>query len=278
MAKKSRIRKFSKKLLLVIHILTSVLLLYPQFITPISFIWINGFLGIATPYFILIELLFLIFWLAAKPILSVISIGTLAISWKILLVLIAWHPGTIFPLLKKENTLRILSWNVKGFNGNQKTSTLKLRTQDIAYSIQKWDPDIICLQEYNTKERPNDAANHAIYFEKNYPYSFFSKDYQTTDPNYYAGCIIYSKYPIIDSKRKAFLNGESVIYATVLKGDDTIRVYTTHLASYRFKQNDFEFHETPTNNLEVKANRGVAKKMKQAFIDQLYSVLDKKYI
>ena len=65
----------------------------------------------------------------------------------------------------------------------------------------------------------------------------------------------------MNAKRKAFINGESVIYADLLKGDDTIRIYTTHLASYRFKENDFEFHETPTNNLEVKANRGVARKM-----------------
>jgi endonuclease/exonuclease/phosphatase family metal-dependent hydrolase len=267
--KKSRLRVFIKKFLLVLNILVTVLFLYPIFFHPLPFIWINGFLGIAAPYLILLELLLIILWLLAKPIFALLPLLSLAIGWKVISVLFAWHPGTPFYSKRKNNQLRIASWNIKEFNGSEEMAAgHKFRAEEIAYSIQKWDPDIICLQEYNTKERPNDAANHAIYFEKNYPYSFFSKDYQTADPNYYAGCIIYSKYPIIDSKRKAFLNGESVIYATVLKGDDTIRVYTTHLASYRFKQNDFEFHETPTNDLEVKANRGVAKKMKQAFIER----------
>jgi endonuclease/exonuclease/phosphatase family metal-dependent hydrolase len=205
----------------------------------------------------------------AKPILALFPLISLAIGWKVISVLFAWHPGTPFPSKRKNNHLRVASWNIKEFNGSEEMAAgHKFRAEEIAYSIQKWDPDIIALQEYNTKEKPNDAANHALYFEKKYPYAFFSKDYQTADPNYFAGCIIYSKYPIIDSKRISFLNGESLIYATILKGDDTIRLYTTHLASYRFKQNDFEFHETPSNDLEVKANRSVLRKMKQAFVER----------
>jgi endonuclease/exonuclease/phosphatase family metal-dependent hydrolase len=137
---------------------------------------------------------------------------------------------------------------------------MKLRTQDIAYSIQKWNPDIICMQEYNTNERAQDIANHAQYFEKNYPYSFYSKDYQNIQSAYYSGCIIYSKYKIIHAERIAFTNKESIIAATIKKGDDTIQVYTTHLASFRFKQNDFEAIDDATKN-----KWGVIRKMKNAF-------------
>jgi endonuclease/exonuclease/phosphatase family metal-dependent hydrolase len=269
MAKKSRIRIFGKGLLLSVHLILVLLLLYPQFFMPLGWIWVNGFLSLLAPYIIVLHLLFLFIWLIAKPILSLISVATLGIAYPTILVLFAWHPGTPFPIKRKNNHLRVASWNIKEFNGSEEMAAgHKFRAEEIAYSIQKWDPDIIALQEYNTKEKPNDAANHALYFEKKYPYAFFSKDYQTADPNYFAGCIIYSKYPIIDSKRISFLNGESLIYATILKGDDTIRVYTTHLASYRFKQNDFEFHETPSNDLEVKANRSVLRKMKQAFVER----------
>ena len=267
--KKSRLRIFIKRFLLVFNILVTTLFLYPIFFNPLPLIWINGFLGIAAPYLIVLELLLIILWLLAKPILALFPLISLAIGWKVISVLFAWHPGTPFPSKRKNNQLRVASWNIKEFNGSEEMAAgHKFRAEEIAYSIQKWDPDIIALQEYNTKEKPNDAANHALYFEKKYPYAFFSKDYQTADPNYFAGCIIYSKYPIIDSKRISFLNGESLIYATILKGDDTIRLYTTHLASYRFKQNDFEFHETPSNDLEVKANRSVLRKMKQAFVER----------
>jgi len=98
-------------------------------------------------------------------------------------------------------------------------SNLKLRTQEIAYSIQKWDPDLVCLQEYNTNERPNDLANHSLYFTKKLPYYFFSKDFQTKQKEYYAGCIIFSKYKIIAAERIGFLNQESLISVTILKGD-----------------------------------------------------------
>jgi endonuclease/exonuclease/phosphatase family metal-dependent hydrolase len=170
------------------------------------------------------------------------------------------HPGASFPKIKKENSVRIISWNVKGFNGLSQKSTLKLRTEEIAYSIQKWNPDIICLQEYNTNERKGDIANHAPYFEKKYPYSFFSKDYQTKESAYYAGCIIYSKYKILHTERYPFSNKESLITATILKGDDTIQVFTTHMASYRFAQDDLEAIDDATKNKWT-----VLSKMKAAF-------------
>ena len=263
MAKKSRIRIVGKKTLVFLNLFISVLLLYPLFFSPISFIWVNGFLGLITPYLLALELLLLIFWLIVKPILSLPSILTLVFGWKLIVVLIGWHPGNAFTQKKKDNTLRVISWNVKGFNGVQPNSTIKLRTQDIAYSIQKWNPDIICMQEYNTNEREGDIANHAQYFSAKYPYSFFSKDYQTLQAAYYAGCIIYSKYKIIQAQRIPFTNQESLIVATILKGDDTINVYTTHLASYRFKQNDFEAIDDAS-----KDKWKVVKKMKQAFTER----------
>ena len=261
--KKSRIRNVGKKAILFLNLLVSALLLYPLFFAPSSLIWINGFLGILTPYLLAIEVLLFLFWIIAKPLLALPSALSLLVGWKAIAVLIALHPGTQFPNKKKENSLRVVSWNVRGFNGVKANSGLKLRTQDIAYSIQKWKPDIICMQEYNTNERVGDIANHAQYFAEQYPYSFFSKDYQTPESAYYSGCIIYSKYKILQATRTAFFNQESIIAATLLKGDDTIRVFTTHLASYRFKQNDFEAIDNTT-----KSKWGVLKKMKQAFVER----------
>lgn len=260
MAKKSPIRTAGKKTLVVFNIILSVLILYPLFFTPSAGIWVNGFLGLMVPYLLVVECLFLFFWLAVKPVLSTISLLTLIISWKSIYLVFAWHPGNSFPKNKKENALRIISWNVRGFNGNQNSTTLKLRTQEIAYSMQKWNPDIICMQEYNTNDRPGDIANHAPYFKNQYPYSYFSKDYQTQERSYYMGCIIYSKYKIIEVERHPYQNNESLIAATILKGDDTIRIYTTHMASYRFKQNDFEAIDDATKN-----KWGVVRKMKHAF-------------
>jgi hypothetical protein len=118
MAKKSRIRIFGKGLLLSVHLILVLMLLYPQFFMPVGWIWVNGFLSLLAPYIIVLHLLFFLIWLIAKPILSLISVATLAIAYPTLLVLFAWHPGTPFPQKKKDNSLRITSFNVKEFNGN----------------------------------------------------------------------------------------------------------------------------------------------------------------
>ena len=269
MKKKSRARTFGKKLFLYFNLLVSFLFLYPQFFTPASFIWVNGFLGLIAPYLIIIEILLCIFWLIAKPIMSLLPLATMVLGWQVVWSVFAWHPGTPFPLKKKENILRVLSWNVKGFNGITNASNLKLRSEDMAYSIQKWNPDIICLQEYNTNERPNDVANHANYFSKKYPYNFFSKDFQVAQNDYFSGSIIFSKYKILSAERISFTNG-SLITAIILKGDDTIQIFTTHLASFRFKQNDFDAMDQSSvaNSISLNGKKGVFRKMRAAFMQR----------
>ena len=259
-----------KKLFIYFNVGVSLLFLYPLFFTPSSFIWVNGFLALLAPYLIILEILFILFWLIAKPLISLLPIATLIMGWQTVTVLFAWHPGTPFAQKKKENILRILSWNVKGFNGIMSSSNVKLRSEDMAYSIQKWNPDIICLQEYNTNERPNDAANHAIYFIKKYPYSFFSKDFQIAQNDYYSGCILYSKYKILAAQRIAYIGGESLISATIVKGDDTLQIFTTHLASYKFKQKEYEAIDPSTNTDAISINdkKGLFKKMRTAFMER----------
>lgn len=269
MKKKSRARTFGKKLFLYFNLLVSFLFLYPQFFTPASFIWVNGFLGLIAPYLIIIEILSCIFWLIAKPIMSLLPLATIVLGWQVVWSVFAWHPGTPFALKKKENILRVLSWNVKGFNGITNASNLKLRSEDMAYSIQKWNPDIICLQEYNTNERPDDIANHANYFSKKYPYNFFSKDFQVAQNDYFSGSIIFSKYKILSAERISFTNG-SLITAIILKGDDTIQIFTTHLASFRFKQNDFDAMDQSSvaNSISLNGKKGMFRKMRAAFMQR----------
>jgi len=270
MAKKSRIRNLGKRILFLINVMVTLLFLFPLFFKPITFIWINGFLGLVAPYLLAIEILLFVIWLIAKPMVSLFPLLSIAIGWKIFLVLFAWHPGIPFTQKKKENTLRIISWNVKGFNGMVEKTNIKLRTQDIAYSILKWDPDIVCLQEYNSKEQPNDIANRAPYFTKNLPNYFFSKNLESIEQRYHAGCIIFSKYKIIEAKRIGFLNKESLLSVTILKGDDTIQVFTTHLASYRLTPDDLQAIDEPafSSKMDLSADGGVLRKLRNSFIER----------
>lgn len=260
--KKSIARIVLKRIIVFLNIAVGLLLLYPQFFQPAKYIWVNGFITLAMPYLVASLLLLLIFWLLIKPVYASLSIVFLVIAWSNVQLLVALKPST-FSIKKNSHYLRIASWNIKEFNGNEHTMPgHQFRAETIANSIIKWSADIVCLQEFNTKIGDKGAANHEQLFHQKYPYSFFSKDYTSSTAEYFAGCIIFSRFPIIQSERIPYTNHESLIYVDILKGDDTIRIFTTHLASYRFKAYDYDEQQS------VKANKNVFNKMRHAFMER----------
>ena len=60
---------------------------------------------------------------------------------------------------------------------------------------------------------------------------------------------------------------ESVIYADFLKGSDTLRIYTTHLQSFKFKKEDYNDIEKIREQDEetFSASKRLLRKMKLAF-------------
>ena len=106
----------------------------------------------------------------------------------------AWTGNSIFTKRKAENHFRIVNWNIQSFNGLSKNVLAKKMVRnEVATSILKTYPDIICLQEFNNAA----AENNISLFSRTHPYHYFSKDYQRNDGTYQAGCIIFSKYPMI---------------------------------------------------------------------------------
>ncbi|MGK3816919.1 hypothetical protein, partial [Enterococcus faecium] len=65
------------------------------------------------------------------------------------------------------------------------------------------------------------------------------------------------KYPV----------AESLIYADLVKGNDTIRIYTTHLQSFKFKKQDYDDIEKIKQQDEdaLIASKNIYAKMKLAF-------------
>jgi endonuclease/exonuclease/phosphatase family metal-dependent hydrolase len=226
--------------------------------------WITGFSGLAVPYLILILVFFIIFWLIVYPRWALLPLLTLCIGWQQLAVVFAWHPGAGFSKRKVQNTLRIVNWNVQSFNGlSNSKEAKKLAPSELSSSVLKYEPDVICMQEFNTAD---DADNIAL-FKKQYPYYYFSRDYERDGGHYRSGCIIFSKYPMIDSGRIRYPVAESLIYADLVKGPDTLRVYTTHLQSFKFKPEDYSDIEKirSQENGNLAASRSLMRKMKLAF-------------
>ena len=145
------IRRITKRTLLSLNVALNMVFLLSIWLVSFSkpFGWVTGFVGLAIPYLILLQLIFLLFWLFAKPSLSVFSVICLVIGWKQILLVVAFQTIKPFAPTKTESIWRIADWNIRSFNGvgaaSQGMAVLKKQISD---AIQQNKPDIICLQEF----------------------------------------------------------------------------------------------------------------------------------
>lgn len=270
------IRKFAKWFFLSLNILVVVAFLpvcLSPFINPV--VWPPiGFLSIALPYTAIVLFLFIIFWLIVKPRLAILSAATLLLGWQQLSVIVAWHSSPSFVNNKADSTIRIVTWNVRGMYGISNSSYTQQRNRkEIVALINKLNPDVLCMQEFNNNTIKNDpSANNIDLFLNNYPNYFFSRDIRNRPGTYFAGSVLFTKYPIIDSGQIKYQGpqAESLIYIDILKGKDTIRIYTTHLQSYEFSQEDYsdiaKIKDPDPDTETLEASENLYSKMKTAIL------------
>ncbi|CAN5184904.1 endonuclease/exonuclease/phosphatase family protein [soil metagenome] len=268
------IKKFTKWFFLVFNIICSIIFLLSclaLFVAPSRWTAI-GFLSLSVPYISTILLLFIIFWLILKPRLALISIITLLIGWKQLSVLIAWHPSKTFNEQKSDTAFRVLTWNIRGLYGMSTNYYTQERNRtEIVELVTRLDADVVCLQEFNNSTNMKDPnADNIGLFTKKYPHYFFSEDVKSKTGDYAAGVIIFSKQPIINTGKIKYegKDAESIIYVDILRGRDTIRIFTTHLQSFEFNGEDYaniEKIKDPDTEV-IKASEGIYSKMRKAFV------------
>jgi len=263
-------RRTTKTIIIITNAIVVILFLLAcltAWLTPTKFWWI-GFAGLLVPYLILLLCFSILFWLIVKPRLALISVVTLLIGWQQISVFFAVHTKTEFVKEKNKKSIRIIDWNVESFNGLTKNKeTKKHIREDVAATIIQLQPDIVCLQEFNTSHLQGIQSDNLSLFSKNFPYHYFSRDYKRSNGLYQSGCIIFSKYPIVDSGRIKYRVAESLIYADVLMNNDTFRIYTTHLQSFKFKKEDYDGMDKIAEQDEeaLAASRNIFIKMQLAF-------------
>ncbi len=271
----SKLRKFANFFFIVPNVfLCAVFLLacLSPYLNPANW-WLIGFLALAVPYLIVLLIFSIIFWLIVRPKLVFIPLLCLLIGWKQVSVIFAWHISSpAFNTLKADSTIRIVDWNVASMYGLSKNPLTKSHDRlEIASLIQSRDPDIICLQEFSHSYKRGPSADNISLFITKYPYYFFSKDLTKGEGTYLSGSIIFSRYPFADSGKIIFQGhvpeSESLIYADIKKGNDTIRIYTAHLQSYAFDTADYSNMEKikDRDNQAIAASESIFSKMKLAF-------------
>ncbi|MBT8275012.1 MAG: endonuclease/exonuclease/phosphatase family protein [Bacteroidia bacterium] len=164
---------------------------------------------------IFINLLFLIYWILRK--------WKKAIFTGLILFIAYLHFGPFIEFSSEgdvseyRESLTLLSYNVRLFNAYEKDVDTVEVSEVISEMIDAKNPDVISIQEYYL---PNSADF------SDYPYQFI----HFHDENK-LGHAIFSKYPIVNKGAFDFQSYNNSIYADVVKGKDTIRIYNLHLQS-----------------------------------------------
>ena len=188
-------------------------------------------LSLLEPVLLLLNLLFIVYWVISLKKQFILSSITLGIGYFII--------SPIYKFEEKNTSmnedLKIMTYNVRMFNHWK-----WILDKNIPYKIKSFvedkDPDILLLQEFHRIENPK--------FE--YPYKYIKIKNQKSN----IGLAIFSKYKILHKGSLELKNtANNIIFADILKEKDTIRIYNLHLQSLELNTNAKNFGQENSEKL-----------------------------
>jgi len=252
------VRKALVSILLILNFLAvlALLIAYLSIYIPPDKLWVPSLFGLAYPFILAANMLFILFWLLVKPKFFWISLITILIGWGFVSRYIQLKGKNI-----ERGDVKVLSYNVKHFISDGKKGQ-KENAARIVEFLEEQNADIICLQE--VRLRKNSIFNlHKTVRElsaiQHYQYARSSTTY---------GSVTMTRYPIINMGEIRFENSRNItIYTDVLIDKDTVRIFNVHLQSYKIDPSRYNIIESPgiTEEEDLREMREMGSKFKQAF-------------
>ena len=213
---------------------TMVLTYFVPYVDPGS-VWFFPVLGLAAPAVYVASVVLTLYWIirwrwvCAGAMLVVVVAGLFKVS-------LFWRPEirrsyateTAFD----RAAVKVMSYNVRSFYGEDGRSSV----DDILRLIEEQAPDLICLQEFNAR-LAEQSEEFSLLGEK-YEIAHFGRT-QAPDSGYGSTLTILSKYRILRSD--TVLTPSSSVWADVIVGEDTVRVFNNHLRSTAINASDNQF-------------------------------------
>jgi endonuclease/exonuclease/phosphatase family metal-dependent hydrolase len=267
------LKRFIRRTLFYLNIIagTALLLSYlSTYISPAK-IWVLAFFGLAYPYILVINLLFMLIWIIWFK-------KEFLLSFLLILIGIN-HFDNFLPLrLGKTNTKRyikenpepfkILSYNVRLFNIYEWISDPGTN-QEILNFINSERPEIICLQEFYTSTKNDYQPEKIKKFFSETPYNYIHYSFKNGINSGY-GIATFSRYPIINQGIISFpkTTNEAIFTDIVIK-NDTIRIYNNHLQSIQLQRRNYSFLDTIKlryDDEQLKEIMDISSRLKTAYI------------
>ncbi|HHN47770.1 MAG TPA: hypothetical protein ENN08_02355 [Bacteroidales bacterium] len=231
---------FLSRFILVLNVLMVLVLLScyaASRISPNTF-WPAVFLNLAYPAILLINVLFIIFWLLRLRAWFLLSLITVLLGWSHVKAYIKFSGNNKVPA--HMNSISVMSFNVRFFDRYSWVNTKKVETRNKIFElIDRENPAIICFQEFYSDLTQNFntvkalAADHG-YVHYHTAYALVQKG------NRSYGIATFSKHPIIRRDSYRFTNNiyNFAVISDIVVEPDTFRVFNVHFESIRMSNED----------------------------------------
>jgi len=185
--------------------------------------------GLAYPYLLLVNILFVIFWVTLLKKEALISVAAilLGIGYMHNFIRLTNHGEEVKPDIK------LISYNLRLFNYYEGNSA-RHSEKKILQMLKTENPGIICLQEYYI---PEDRSTSEENLKAALGGTWHSHTKLIRNKNHRSyGIITLSRYPVINRGEIIHPNSSSLtIFTDIVAGKDTIRVYNSHLQSFHLR-------------------------------------------
>ena len=260
--------KFVKFFLIPVNVLVVILLWLSGLSVLIdpSVMVMPAFLGLAYPFILLLNVLFIFMWIFVDSKFALISVLAIIIGFQSFF--------TFFQLNTTEDrddSIKLMNYNVRLFD-LYNWSKNKATRNKIFDLLKKEDADIYCFQEFYQVDRKGlfTTRDTMITFlrAKNYREAYTHK----LRGDQYFGVATFTSFPIVNSGIIHFDNdiNNVCLYSDLKIDNDTVRVYNLHIASIRFSYADYKFVETkevPEDKKEIqKGINNIYQRLADAFV------------
>lgn len=259
-----KLRKLAYRLLLGANIIFAAALIFSYLavhINPDDFV-IPAFFGLAYPYFLLVNILFILIWIMFLKFEVLIPLIAIAIGFN--------HLVNYIKIGKRkediEGTFKVLSYNVRLFNYFENNNRNPESEKKLIGYLSSREVDILCLQEFFGTGDPGQKEKAVRSALGNRYYSHLKVI--RSGRNRFYGIATFSRYPIVSRGELVHPKSSSLsIYTDVVIRKDTFRIFNNHLQSFRLKAMERSFIEEITDYEEKTLGeiRSISASLKKGF-------------
>ncbi|MBO8460684.1 MAG: endonuclease/exonuclease/phosphatase family protein [Bacteroidetes bacterium] len=262
-------RRIGKGAVIALNMLVALLML----LGGLS-VWINpqtvafpAYLGLFFPVLVLLNVLFIVFWLFLRDYWAVLSLVMMLLVGGQVVNTFACNFSDAAKNVSEAPVLTMMSYNT--MSCGQFAKATKEKGNPVLDDIVKENPDVVCMQEFAVskyKEYLQMADVKRVL--KAYPYSHIEF---TIDNKYKKmGIATFSKFPII---RKSNLDIASsfnmAICSDIVVRGDTVRIFNCHLESNKLTEGDVKMQSDLMKDFDTKRAGDyaelVSKKLAEAY-------------